>query len=83
MSEKIEIPEKYQEFCREVAALASRLGVEKAQVKLQPAFDDEWSGEISASCEMERHGSSAHRICIRSEIRVHTDLSGDPKGFHR
>lgn len=82
MNDKMEIPEKYQEFCREVAKLAIKYQVEKAYVRLQPAYDDGWKGEITAHWEMGRHGDTAHRIYITSEIRVHTDLSGDPKGFY-
>jgi hypothetical protein len=83
MSEKIEIPEKYQAFCREMASVAARMGVDRAEVKLYPAYDDEWNGVITAKWERGRHGSQSHRICVTSEVRVHTDLSGDPKGFHR
>jgi hypothetical protein len=83
MSSKIEIPEKYQEFCREVAALASRLNVDRAEVKLYPGHNDEWDGEITASWSMGRHGSNAHRIVVSATTRVYTDLSGDPSGFHR
>ncbi len=83
MSEKIDIPEKYQEFCREVAKLAVKLGVEKAEVKLRPSYDDEWNGEICAFWDMGHRGNKAHRIYIRSEVLIHTDLNGDPKGFHK
>lgn len=79
----MEIPEKYQEFCREMAKLAIKLNVSSAEVKLRPAFDDSWEGEITASWSMGHHGSQAHRICITSTVRVHTDLSGNPDGFNR
>ena len=79
----MEIPEKYQEFCREVAKLASKLNVRSASVTLRPGYDEAWDGDITASWSMGRHGSDAHKICIESTVRVHTDLSGDKKGFHK
>lgn len=82
MTDKMEIPEKYQEFCREVAALALKLHVNRAEVKIYP-HDNEWSGQITADWSMGRHGSSAHRIVVSGTARVHTDLSGDPAGFHK
>ena len=79
----MKIPEKYQEFCREVAKLATRLNVDSAEITLKPAYDEDWKGEIKASWEAGLHGSMAHKIFIESNVRVHTDLSGNPKGFHR
>jgi len=83
MNEKIEIPEKFQKFCREVATLAAKMQVNKAEIRIWPHRSDEWDGEVIANWSMGRHGDEAHRIVISSTVRVHTDLSGDPKGFHR
>ncbi len=81
--EIMEIPEKYQEFCREVAKLAVKLNVDSAQITLRPGFNEDWSGDIQANWNMGRHGSESHRIVITSTVRIHTDLSGDPDGFHK
>ncbi len=71
----MEIPEKYQEFGREVAKLAIKLNAGSVNIKVAPHYKDGWEGDIEVHWNAGRHGDEANRLVVVSTVRVLTDLS--------
>lgn len=78
---KIGIPDKHQEFCKEVARLCRKHGLTKFHGQFRPTWQDPWDADIHFSWEQGRHGEDSDRIFIHSEVRVHTRLGPEKERF--
>jgi hypothetical protein len=78
MMVKTSIPDNHVEFCRDIARLCRKHGVQKFHGSYRPNFDDPWDGEIIMAWEQGRHGEDSDRLYVNSRVDVYTRL-GPPK----
>ncbi len=65
------IPAEYVEFCKKVAALAAEAKLNRMSMKITPGFyGAKWQSDINMHWDNGRHGDSAHRLHISSEVTV-------------
>ena len=71
-----EIPEKYQNFCKDIARLAGQYDLSKFGITFTPGFVDfpEWTSDIQCNWNWGRHGDSGHKLYITSTIMLHTEI---------
>lgn len=70
----VEIPERHQSFCKEVAAVARKYGLNQFDGSFKPGFQDGWRGDIAFHWVQGRHGEDAGRISICSQFHVLTKI---------
>lgn len=70
------IPAEYVEFGKEVAKLAAKLNLSRMSLKITPGFyGPKWDSDINMHWDSGRHGDSAHKMHISSEVTVHTTVA--------
>ena len=72
--QKVQIPERHQEFCRAVARIAREYEMQSFSGSYRPGYGDAWQGEIKFAWEQGRHGEDSDRLGITSSLYVHTKL---------
>lgn len=70
-----QIPEKYLEFCKAVAALAREADIEKVTLTAHPDVLDTWRSTIEMHWEQGRHGEDSRRCFISSTVRIRADIT--------
>lgn len=70
------IPAEYVEFCKQVAELAAKMQLSRMSMKITPGFyGPKWRSDINMHWDNGRHGDSAHKLFISSEVTVHTTVA--------
>jgi hypothetical protein len=76
------IPAEYVEFCKKVAALAADAKLSRMSMKITPGFyGAKWQSDINMHWDNGRHGDSARKLFISSEVTVHATVAvaGGPR----
>lgn len=68
------IPEKHQEFCKAVARLCRKHGLNRFGGSYTPDFTDDWRDQIQFVWEQGRHGEDSDKLRITSTVTVLTKL---------
>lgn len=70
------IPAEYVEFCKKVAELAAEAKLNCLSLKFTPGFyGPRWGNDINMHWDSGRHGDSAKKICITSEVIVRAEVA--------
>lgn len=68
------IPENHIEFCREVAKLCRKYGLNSFGGTYSPGYGDPWRGNIGFRWESGRHEADTGKVAIWSELRVNANI---------
>ena len=70
------IPTEYVEFCKQVVELAAKLNLSRLSMKIGPGhYGPKWQSDINMNWDSGRHGDSAHKLYISSEVTVHATVA--------
>lgn len=70
------IPPEYVEFCKKVAALAAEAKLSRMSMSLAPGYyGAKWQSDIKMHWDSGRHGDSANKLHISSEVTVHATVA--------
>lgn len=76
------IPAEYVEFCKKVAALAADAKLSRMSMKITPGFyGAKWHSDINMHWDNGRHGDSARKLFISSEVTVHATVDCEKVGL--
>ena len=64
------IPTKHVAFCKEVAKLAAKCGLNSLGMTFKPGYGDGWNDPIQMAWERGRHGEDGKRVVITSTVMV-------------
>lgn len=70
------IPAEYVDFFKKVTELAATLNLNHMSMKITPGFyGPKWQSDINMHWDNGRHGDSAHKLYISSEVTVHATVA--------
>jgi hypothetical protein len=72
-----EIPDRFVDFCKEVGRLAREMDVTNCDVKITPAWNDEWRGEVTCHWTRGRHGADRDKLTVTTSRRIYVDLGDE------
>lgn len=75
MADKIDIPDRHQEFCRAVAKLCREYDLTSFGGSYTPNYQDQWRGRIQFQWDQGRHGADSNNLKIWSQLDVHTHIN--------
>lgn len=79
MREKMEIPEGYQEFCKEVGRICKKHHIQEFHGSFRPpAVHAGGHSQIEFKWEQGRHGADSDKITISSQVWVYTTIKASP-----
>ena len=68
------IPEKYVNFCEQVAMLAREAGLSSVGMNFTPGFSSDWRYPVRLHWEAGRHGDASGRFIVTSEVIVRAEV---------
>lgn len=76
MNDDTVIPAEYVEFCKQVAELAGKMQLSRMSMKITPGFyGPKWQSDINMHWDSGRHGDSANKVHISSEVTVRATVA--------
>ena len=76
MSEqKKQIPDRYIQFCKDVAELAIKYELNSVGMRFTPGYSENyWRSDIVLNWEQGRHGEDSRRLNISSTVALHEKI---------
>lgn len=68
------IPDKYIDFCRELARVARKHNMNNLHGSFRPEFGSEWTEDINFRWKQGRHGEDSDELFVESNLRVFTKV---------
>jgi hypothetical protein len=68
------IPQRYVEFCRELARVARKHEMTSFHCNFRPEWQSDWNDQINMAWEQGRHGEDSGHMVLTSNVMVRTSI---------